>query len=362
MNRFNLPYNLIMEEGVFECVDEVMADCVPGIQKKKVVIVTESMLLEIFSHCLAEIQRDFKESEIYLVEQGSFDTAVTLAKYICMNEITVVIGFGGGKVLDIAKYAAFISKTMYLCLPTTLSNDSLASPVAVLGTQGDNRQTFGCKIPSGIIVDLDVIMTTPEIQLKSGIGDTISKYTALYDWKLDAKHHGKNVNDFAYMISDVALTSLCYHEEKSLKSKSFLKVLTQALVMGGLAMEISGSSRPSSGSEHLFCHSLEENYKEVHIMHGMAVAMGTIPAAVFQKRKHTEKLIHLMKTHEMDINPKSYDITKEIFIGAWQKAKETRRERYTILNETDLSKERLGMIYDKMVEGNYSQLLDYDCE
>lgn len=35
MNRFNLPYNLIVDEGVFECVDEVMADCVPGIEKKK---------------------------------------------------------------------------------------------------------------------------------------------------------------------------------------------------------------------------------------------------------------------------------------------------------------------------------------
>lgn len=356
MNRFNLPYNLIIEEGVFEHVDEVMSDCVPGIEKKKVIIVTESILLEIFGHCLAEIQRDFKESEIYIEEQGSFDSAVTLAKYTCMNGIEVIIGFGGGKVLDIAKYAAFISKAMYLCLPTTLSNDSIASPVAVLGTTGDNRQTFGCKIPSGIIVDLDVIIKAPEIQLKSGIGDTISKYTALYDWKLDAKYHGKLVNDFAYMLSDFALTSLCYHEEKSLKSKSFLKILTQSLVMGGLAMEISGSSRPSSGSEHLFCHSLEENYKEIHITHGMAVAMGSIPAAVFQKRQHTEKILHLMTAHEMDINPKSYGITKEIFIGAWQKAKETRKERYTILNETDLSDERLGMIYDKMSSENYSAL------
>lgn len=360
MNRFNLPYNLIVEEGVFECVDTVMADCVPGIAQKKVVIVTESVLLEIFKDCLAEMQRDFKESEIYIVEQGMFDTAVELAKYACMNGIAVIIGFGGGKVLDIAKYAAFVSKAMYLCLPTTLSNDSLASPVAVLGTEGNSRQTFGCKIPSGIIVDINVIMKAPEIQLKSGIGDTISKYTALYDWRLDAKHHGGNVNDFAYMISDMALTSLCYHEEKSLKSQSFIKVLTQALVMGGLAMEISGSSRPSSGSEHLFCHSLEENYKEIKITHGLAVAMGSIPAAVFQKRRHTGKLIHLMKAHQIDINPKNYGITKEIFIGAWQRASETRKGRYTILNETDLSAERLGKIYEQMEKEDYFGLIEGD--
>lgn len=358
MNRFNLPYNLIVEEGVFECVDLVMANCVPGIAQKKVVIVTESALLEIFKDCLAELQRDFKESELYLVEEGSFDTAVELAKYVCMNQIGVIIGFGGGKVLDIAKYAGFVSKTMYLCLPTTLSNDSLASPVAVLGTQGNNRQTFGCKIPSGIIVDIDVIMHAPETQLKSGIGDTISKYTALYDWRLDAQKKGTSVNDFAYMLSDMALTSLCYHEEKSLKSQSFIKVLAQALVTGGLAMEISGSSRPSSGSEHLFCHSLEENYPEIRITHGLAVAMGSLPAAVFQKRKHTEKLIRLMEAHQMDMNPKNYGITKEIFIGAWQKASATRKERYTILNETDLSAERLGRIYEFMAEERYMEMVN----
>ena len=353
MDSFHLPYNLIVEEGVFECVNEVMSDCVPEINHKKVVLVTEPSLQEIFADCLEEIQRDFEKSEIYLVDSGTFDVAVDLAKYVCMNGIGVIIGFGGGKVLDIAKYAAFVSKTLYLCLPTTLSNDSIASPVAVLGTKGDLRQTFGCKIPSGIIVDIDVIMKAPAVQLKSGIGDTISKYTALYDWRLDARHYGKTINDFAYMISDMALTSLCYHEEKSLKSKSFIKVLAQALVMGGLAMEISGSSRPSSGSEHLFCHSLEENYKEIKITHGIAVAMGSIPAAIFQDRQHIWKLVNLMKAHQIDINPQSYGITKEIFIGAWQKAPATRKDRYTILNETELSEKRLGEIYDNMVSGEF---------
>ena len=121
MNRFNLPYNLIVEEGVFEYVDLVMANCVPGIAQKKVVIVTESALLEIFKDCLAELQRDFKESELYLVEEGSFDTAVELAKYVCMNQIGVIIGFGGGKVLDIAKYAGKIlvmNKSELFCYDT----------------------------------------------------------------------------------------------------------------------------------------------------------------------------------------------------------------------------------------------------
>ena len=148
-------------------------------------------------------------------------------------------------------------------------------------------------IPTGIVVDVNVIMNAPVEQLQSGIGDTISKYTALYDWKSDAAHRNDKVDDFAYLLSDMALTSLCYHEDKSLKSKEFIKVLTQSLVLGGLAMEIAGNSRPSSGSEHLFCHSLEEYHKEIKISHGMAVALGSLVSCRLQGRdaRHLEKIL-----------------------------------------------------------------------
>lgn len=350
MNRFRLPYHLIVEEGIFTRVNEVMADCVPNIEAQKVIIVTEKNLQELFPDVLKEIKNDFKNSEVYLVQDGYFDDAVELAKYICMNDIKVIIGFGGGRVLDLAKYAAFVSKTKFLCLPTTLSNDSLASPVAVLGTEGKARKTFRCTIPDSIIVDVDIIMGAPESQLRAGIGDTISKYTALNDWKIAHYKHESQVDDFAYMISKMAFNSICFNEEKNLKSKSFIKILTQALVMGGLAMEIAGNSRPSSGSEHLFCHALEENFSEfVSVPHGIAVAMGSYGACLFQNR-NIGKITRLLKEYKIPVRPSSWNITEEIFTLAWQQASKTRADRYTILNETDLSKERLSEIYRRMEE------------
>ena len=102
---------------------EVMSDCVPGIENKKAIIVTDENLQKLFTATLNELTQDFHNSEIYLVKEGSFDQAVDLAKYICMHDVGVVIGFGGGMVLDLAKYASFVSKAIFLCLPTTLSND-----------------------------------------------------------------------------------------------------------------------------------------------------------------------------------------------------------------------------------------------
>jgi len=350
MNRFRLPYHLIIEEGIFNHVDVVMKDCVPGIKNKKVIIVTEENLKNLFESTINELQNDFLNSEVYLVKNGYFDDAVALAKYICMKDINVVIGFGGGKVLDMAKYASFVSKAMFLCLPTTLSNDSLASPVAVLGTEGKARKTFKCTIPDSIIVDVNIIMSAPKTQTLSGIGDTISKYTALIDWRLSHDKTGSNVDDFAYMISKMAFNTICFTEDKDVQSKSFIKVLTQSLVMGGLAMEIAGNSRPSSGSEHLFCHALEENYSEqVALPHGIAVAMGSYCACIFQGR-NIQKITKLLKEYAIPVKPSSWNITEEIFIGAWQSASATRADRYTILNETDLSCERLSALYRQMEE------------
>ena len=44
------------------------------------------------------------------------------------------------------------------------------------------------------------------------------------------------------------------------------------------------------------------------------------------------------------------DVTEDIFVQAWQEAAATRSDRYTILNETDLSDTRLKEIYKRMEE------------
>ena len=350
MNRFRLPYHLIVEEGIFNDIPGAMKDVFPKLKKSRTILVTEENLKGIFQGILDEVMHDFADSELYLIQKADYDSAVALAKYITMKDINLVIGFGGGTVLDLAKFAAFVSKTRLLSLPTTLSNDSLASPVAVLGTEGRARKSFKCTIPDAIIIDVDVVKSAPDRQLLAGIGDTVSKYTALYDWKLAKEKNGDNVDDFAYMISQMAFDSVLYCEDEGLKSGEFIRRLTNALVMGGLAMEIAGSSRPSSGSEHLFCHALEEDFADqVNVPHGIATAMGSFPACIFQGQD-TAKVEKIIRQYGIPVRPSDNKISEEIFIKAWQRSSATRADRYTILNETDLSNQRLSEIYRMMEE------------
>ncbi len=349
MNRFRLPDHLLVDEDIFSRICGLMKDREPDLEKKKALLVTDGNLQKLYGSTVSEICGNFGMYEIYLVENGSFEQAVALAKHIVMNDIEVVIGFGGGSVLDMAKYASFVSKALYICLPTTLSNDSLVSPVAVLGTDGTKRKTFKCTIPDAILVDVGVIMSAPEIQLLAGIGDTISKYTALKDWKIDAAVTGKPIDDFAYMISKMAFNAICFNEEKSLKSKSFIKILAQALVMGGLAMEIAGNSRPSSGSEHLFCHSLEENFPEIRIPHGISVAMGTVVSTSLHNA-NIAKIKRILHQYNLPVRPGQWKITEEIFIETWQKARASRADRHSILDTADLSSGNLSRLYREMEE------------
>ena len=346
-SRFNLPLCMVVDEGVFDRVNEIVSDYLPEIKGKKAILVTEEFLKNTYSPIVEEICKDFGGAPVFTVQDADYDTAANLAKKISIENINVVIGFGGGRVLDTAKYAAYISRAVYICLPTTLSNDSLASPFSVLTMEGKSRKTLPCKIPTAVIVDTAMIEKAPVSQTLSGIGDTIGKYTAVYDWMLAGKAGNAKVDDFAYAIASMCYDSVAHSDSKDLKSKGFMMTLSRSLVMGGLAMEIAGSSRPCSGSEHLFAHAIEEYYPDIKVSHGLAVALGCVGAANFQGRDDM-KILKICIDYGLDLNPGTYGITEDIFADIWLKAAGTRPDRVTILNETKPDRKWLNDIYARM--------------
>ncbi len=348
--RFNLPICLAVEEDAFFHSDDIVKRYIPDIIGQKAIVVSEEFLIGIYKEKITDISRDFGNAEIVSMNSASFDEAVAIAKKVCIEDIKVIIGIGGGRVLDTAKYAAHISKAVYICMPTSLSNDSLASPFSVLETYGKARKTFACKIPTAIIVDTNMIINAPVGQTLSGIGDTIAKHTALYDWKLSASKTSSQVDDFAYALSRMSFDSVYHCDQQDMKSRVFIRILSRALVMGGLAMEIAGSSRPCSGSEHLFAHAIEEYYPDIKISHGLAVALGTIPACIFQ-RQDIDGLLSFFKAHGLDVDPASYGITKDMFADMWEKARTVRTGRITVLDEIKHDRVQLDEIYSRMAEG-----------
>ena len=339
MKEFNLPLFMKVKPDALKELKENLDMYFPDLSQKRVLILTTEGLLQRLEKKVKLMLSQLREYEVVTVESSSYDYAVSIAKKVSMEGIRMIVGFGGGTALDTAKYAAFVANVPYIAIPTALSNDGICSPVSVLFSKGNKTHSFTSKTPDGLLIDTDIILESPRLLLEAGVGDIISNYTALYDWELDCKYNHGEPNDFAYMLSERALNALLYSNVKSFTSQEGVKMLAQSLVLGGLAMQIAGSSRPCSGSDHLFCHALDELF-EHGLPHGIAVGIGTIGAAWLQKREY-HMLLEFLKEYGIDINPKRRGITEVMFVRAWMYAREVRKERYTILNNMEMMPRRM---------------------
>ena len=126
----------------------------------------------------------------------------------------------------------------------------------------------------GILVDTDVIKSAPVRFLYSGVGDMVAKISSTYDWQHEEDKGYDEVNDFAFMIAKKAVNSFVRTPFESMNEDLFLKELLDSLAMSGVANEIAGSSAPTSGSEHLISHALDQLLEHPQL-HGIQVGIAT---------------------------------------------------------------------------------------
>lgn len=282
-----------------------------------------------------------------LVDYNSISYAMNLAERVIATDISCIVGMGGGKVLDVCKYAAYISKCPLLSIPTTMANDGIASPIAVLKRKDDLPKSLGCAVPTMIVIDTELVAKGPVELIKAGIGDTISNYMALLDWEY-ACEKGKDImNGYAFIMSKTSLDALLQTEYTEI-CPAFIDVLANSLVLSGIAMDFAGSSRPVSGSEHLFSHALDY-YCKTKNLHGLQVALGTVAVLRLIGRDDSVVLRYL-KRFRVDVNPAHMGISCEDFVLCMQKATSMRTNRYTYLEDADLSVEKLQALYAGLKE------------
>jgi len=186
------------------------------------------------------------------------------------SSVTAVVGVGGGKALDVAKYVAFLGRRPYFSVPTSLSNDGFCSPQSSLTIRG-KRRSLPAALPFGVVIDTAVCLAAPRVLALSGIGDLVAKFTAVRDWKLAFHEQQELVDDFATLLSDGSIHAFLSHPQVDLEG---VRLLATALMLNGIAMEICGSSRPASGSEHLISHALDATSSRPRL-HGLQVGVAS---------------------------------------------------------------------------------------
>lgn len=252
---------------------------------EKAVIYFGNGLVDMFG---CDVMASLKEAGVSVLEYRELDTIkiediVELA-FAIDNKAQVIVGIGGGKVIDAAKYAAYLRKLPFISVPTSSSSDGFSSASASLTVEG-KRTSVPAHMAYGIIADTEVIKSAPAKFLYSGIGDMVSKITALYDWVYEDQNGYTVLNDFAVMIAKKAVNSFVRTPFESIYDDLFIKELLDSLAMSGIANEIAGSSAPTSGSEHLISHALDKMLEQPQL-HGIQVGIATYLMSKVQDHRY----------------------------------------------------------------------------
>lgn len=255
------------------------------LQLEKVVILFGNGLIEMFG---MDVMKSLAEMGVDVLEYQELDTVrlenLTSLAFSMPSKTQAVIGIGGGKVIDAAKYCGFLRNLAFISIPTSASSDGFSSASASLLVEG-RRKSVPARLAYGIVVDTQIIKSAPKKFLYSGIGDMVSKITALYDWKFEEEHGYGKVNDFATMIAKKAVNSFVRTPFESIEEDLFIKELLDSLAMSGIANEIAGSSAPTSGSEHLISHALDKMLEQPQL-HGIQVGIATYLMSVVQDHRY----------------------------------------------------------------------------
>lgn len=309
--EIQIPSILKVEKDLLRRIGGYLAD--EGIYK--VVILFGNGLIDMFGHTVMEGMSDSGVEVLQYMEMDTvrIDDLVQLA-FSFPNTAQAVLGIGGGKVVDAAKYCGFLRKLPFISVPTSASSDGFSSASASLIVEG-RRKSVPAGIAYGIFADIDAIKGAPEAFLFSGIGDMVSK---------------KAVNSFVRTpFKDI-------HDER------FIKELLDSLAMSGVANEIAGDSAPTSGSEHLISHALDQMLERPQL-HGIQVGVATYLMSVVQDHRYERINTVFTDTGFWDY-VKTVGMKREDFIRAIEKAPAIKPFRYTYLHEEQYRKKAIEVL------------------
>lgn len=295
-------------------------------------VVTGSTSKHLGGYKIAEIiSESGDEVEIEMISKDDSESEIEIAKSLAESaeKFGLLIGAGGGNVIDITKLTATWLEIPFISVPTATSHDGIASPRSSI-KRGDQRISIPAKPPIAIVADTHIISSAPNKLLAAGCGDAISNCTAVRDWELAYKLKNADYSEYAAALSRTSARLVLDNAEvmKEMTEKS-VEMLTKALIYSGVAISIAGSSCPASGSEHKFSHALDVIAPQP-ALHGEQCGVGTI--MMMYLHGDDWKLIRdSLEKIGAPINAKELGIEDEYLIKALCHAHEIKPERYTIL-------------------------------
>jgi glycerol-1-phosphate dehydrogenase [NAD(P)+] len=335
---------------VGEGVHAKVVDIVKEISPKEILIVSDRNTYNVLGKNVETIINEAKfNTKNIILSSGEGDLVPderTIGRLLveASDETDLLIAVGSGTINDVSRIVSARTKIPYIIVgtaPYMVGYASTVSPLIIDKT----KLTYPGTHPYAILADSTIMKDAPFEMICAGFGDILGKYTALSDWMLSHKIYNEYFCKTTEKLVREAMNKCLDSIEGAVnRDPKAIEYIAEALILSGVAMTLTGNSRPASGAEHHLSHyweidKLSRNLE--HPLHGNSVGVGTIISAwIYKELKIEEKygikvpdpeeIIKLLDSIGAKSSPKALGIEKELFHRSVIHALEI-RPRFTIL-------------------------------
>jgi 3-dehydroquinate synthase len=262
---------------------DLAAQCGPLLRKERVPIITDANVAEHWREAVeTALLASGHEPRWLVLDPGeaakSWQGLAQAVEWLLDEEVERgdhILALGGGVIGDLAGFAAAILKRGcgFIQLPTTLlaQVDSSVGGKTAINTRAGKNLVGAFHQPSLVLADLDTLTTLPPREMRAGYAEVI-KYGILGDAEFFTwcERNGPQVLAGERTLQEYAVT-------ESVRAKARIVARDERETTGARALLNLG---------HTFGHALEaETRFSDRLLHGEAVALGTVLAARYSARR-----------------------------------------------------------------------------
>lgn len=249
---------------------------------------------------------------------------------------TVLVGVGGGKVIDEVKAASYFSSLPIITVPTSLATCVATSMVAIMyNDKGQREPAINLKKEIDVcLADENLIGTAPVRLLAAGILDDIAKMPESYYQKMHVKSYRDCLlEEYIQIVNSEAIYEFLMGEGRDLydngkDAKRFRDVILTNLLHTSIVSGFADGSGQLAIAHATYDYMRTFNTeKAADFLHGELVAVGLLvqmayngyPDAEIQKVKDLMSYMHMpLNLHDIcyDTSSESLDQYKQYVMNA----------------------------------------------